>query len=149
MKRDRSEPTIAKAEYEELATFRYLLRRFLHFSEKAVKAVGMTLQQHEAMLAIQGFPGRDYVTVRELAERLQVRHNAAVGLVNRLAAEELVERRPADADRRQVHVTLTARGRERLAQLAAVHREELQHIGPQLYHQLQRLLERNRGASPL
>jgi len=136
---------ILKAEYEELAAFRYLLRRFLHFSETAVKSVGMTLHQHEALLAIQGFPGRDYLTMGELAERLQVKHNAAVGLVDRLAAERLVERRAADTDRRQVYVVLTPQGKDLLAQLSAVHRDELQNIGPDLYEQLGRLMELHRG----
>jgi DNA-binding MarR family transcriptional regulator len=134
---------IGKPEFEELAAFRYLLRRFLHFSENAVRAVGMTLHQHEALLAIRGFPGRDYVTMGELAERLQVKHNAAVGLVDRLAAEGLVERRAGETDRRQVYVALTARGEELLARLAAVHREELQRLGPQLHDQLGRLLGRD------
>src|SRR4051812_18109770 len=110
---------IGKAEYEELAAFRYLLRRFLHFSEKAVRAVGMTLHQHEALLAIRGFPGRDHVTMGELAERLQVKHNAAVGLMDRLAAEGVVERKAGETDRRQVYVALTLHGEEVLAQLAA------------------------------
>jgi DNA-binding MarR family transcriptional regulator len=145
MSKAKHEPAVQKADYEELATFRYLLRRFMHFSENAVKDVGMTLHQHETLLAIQGYPGRDYVTMGELAERLQVRHNAAVGLVDRLTAEGLVERRAVDTDRRQVHVTLTQRGRELLARLAAVHRDELQHIGPQLYEQLGRLMERSSG----
>lgn len=134
------EATIVKQDYEELAAFRYLLRKFLHFSENAVKEVGLSLHQHEALLAIQGFPERDYVTVSELAERLQVRHNAAVGFVDRLVAEGLVERRGVDTDRRQVHVILTPRGKELLARLSAVHRDELQHIGPQLYDQLGRLI---------
>jgi len=138
------EATVLKAEYEELAAFRYLLRRFLHFSENAVRDVGMTLHQHEALLAIQGFPDRDFVTIGELAERLQVRHNGAVGLVDRLAAEGLAERRAVDTDRRQVHVALTPRGRELLARLSAVHREELRHIGPQLYNQLGLLMERHK-----
>jgi len=136
---------IEKAEYEELAAFRYLLRKFLHFSETAVRDAGMTLHQHEALLAIRGFPERDYVTMGELAERLQVRHNAAVGLVDRLAVEGLVERRAANADRRQVHVALTARGSERLERLAAVHREELQSIGPRLHAQLGRLIKMHRA----
>ena len=55
------------------------LRRFvtrcggsLHFSETAAEAAGITPQRHQALLAIKGFPGRDHVTVGELAERLQL-----------------------------------------------------------------------------
>ena len=132
--------TATKAQYEELAAFRYLLRRFLHFSENAVRAVGMTLHQHETLLAIQGFPGRDYVTMGELAERLQVKHNAAVGLVDRLSADGLVERRPAESDRRQVYVALTPRGLDLLGQLSAIHREELRRAGARLHAQLGRLI---------
>ena len=59
---------VSQDEYETLAAFRYHLRRFLHFSEEAAQRVGLTPQQHQAMLTIKGFPGRDYVTIGELAE---------------------------------------------------------------------------------
>ena len=35
------------------------------------EAAGITAQQHQALLAIKGFPARDKITVGELAERLQ------------------------------------------------------------------------------
>src|SRR5674476_687372 len=52
----------SKSQYEMLAAFRYALRQFLHFSEEAAHATGITPQQHQALLAIKGFPGRDCVT---------------------------------------------------------------------------------------
>src|SRR5512143_2309408 len=122
----------SKADYETLAAFRYALRQFLHFSEEAAEAVGLTPQQHQALLAIRGFPGRDQVTVGELAERLQIRHHSAVGLVDRLVTQKLVARAAAENDRRQVFVALTSRGLSTLEQLAAVHRAELRRIGPQI-----------------
>ena len=48
-----------KSQYETLAAFRYALRRFIHFSEEAAQAAGITAQQHQALLAIKGFPARD------------------------------------------------------------------------------------------
>jgi DNA-binding MarR family transcriptional regulator len=123
---------VSKADYETLAAFRYALRQFLHFSEEAAGEVGLTPQQHQALLTIKGYPGRDYVTIGELAERLQIRHHSAVGLVDRLEAQNLVARRDAEADRRQVYVTLTPRGSNLLEQLAVAHRTELQRIGPQI-----------------
>jgi DNA-binding MarR family transcriptional regulator len=123
---------VSKADYETLASFRYALRRFLHFSEQAAQAVGLTPQQHQALLAIKGFPDRDRVTIGELAERLQIRHHSAVGLVNRLAAQNLVTRRMSETDRRAVHVTLTPHGSNILERLSAAHREELRRIGPDL-----------------
>lgn len=132
---------ITRAQYETLAEFRYALRKFLHFSEAAAEAVGVTPQQHQAMLAIKGFPGRDRVTMGELAERLQVRHHSAVGLVDRLVAEDYIRRVTDPNDRRLVHLALTARGEGVLEQLSATHREQLRRIGPQI----NRLLETLQG----
>lgn len=132
---------ITKAHYETLAEFRYALRKFQHFSEAAAQAVGVTPQQHQAMLAIKGFPGRDHVTISELAERLQIKHHSAVGLVDRLVAESYVVRAPDPSDRRQVYLTLTARGEAVLEKLSATHREQLHRIGPQI----NRLLESLQG----
>lgn len=123
---------LGKAQYETLAAFRYELRRFLHFSEAAAQAAGISPQQHQALLAIKGFPGREQVTVGELAERLQLRHHSVVGLVDRLVAEKLVARSSAKTDRRQVLVQLTSRGEKTLERLTALHHEELQRVGPEL-----------------
>ncbi len=123
---------VSKADYETLAAFRYALRQFLHFSEEAASAVGLTPQQHQALLTIKGYPGRDYMTIGELAERLRIRHHSAVGLVDRLEAQNLVARQGAEADRRQVYVTLTPHGLSVLERLSTVHRAELRRIGPQI-----------------
>ena len=123
---------ITKLEYEVLAEFRYTLRRFMRFSEKAVKEVGITPQQHQALLAIKGFPARDQITIGELSERLQIKHHSAVGLLNRLEAEKLITRSPAQKDRRKVIISLTEHGLLILERLSDIHREELQRLSPQL-----------------
>lgn len=136
---------VDKADYEALAAFRYALRLFLHFSEAAAQSVGLKPQQHQALLSIQGFPGRDYVTIGELAERLQIRHHSAVGLVDRLEAQKLVVRRQAEQDRRQVYVALTSEGVALLERLSLAHREELRRMQPEL----EQLLKRLKMESPL
>jgi len=130
---------IDKSQYETLAAFRYALRRFLRFSEGAAEAADITAQQHQALLAIKGFPARDKITVGELAERLQLRHHSAVGLIDRLVAEKLVAREPSVEDRRQVLIQLTRRGEKVLEKLASVHREQLKRIGPEISQLLRRL----------
>jgi DNA-binding MarR family transcriptional regulator len=125
-------PSLTKADYEKLAAFRYALRQFLRFSEEAAHAAGVTPQQHQALLAIKGFPGRDWVTMSELAERLQVQHHSAVGLVDRLVEEKLLTRKPSPADRREVHLHLTARGERLLACLVTTHRAQLTKISPHI-----------------
>jgi DNA-binding MarR family transcriptional regulator len=130
---------LIKSQYETLAAFRYALRRFIRFSEEAAHEAGTTAQQYQALLAIKGFPVRDSVTVGELAERLQLRHHSAVGLINRLGAEKLVVRLPSAEDRRQVLIELTDRGEKILEALASVHREQLKRIGPEIGELLERL----------
>jgi DNA-binding MarR family transcriptional regulator len=130
---------LRKEHYETLAAFRYELRKFIHFSEAAAEAANVTPQQHQALLAIKGFPGRERVTVGELAERLQLRHHSVVGLVDRLMKEKLVLRSPSAEDRRQVLIQLTARGEKTLEKLSAMHHEQLKRIGPELGRLLGRL----------
>lgn len=130
---------VTQAEYESLAALRYSLRQFLHFSEEAAHGVGLTPQQHQALLAIKGFPGRDRINIGELAERLQLRHHSAVGLADRLARKKLVRRQRDATDHRQAYLTLTARGQALLEQLSAAHKEQLRRIGPEIEAVLKRL----------
>lgn len=136
---------LRKAQYETLAAFRYALRRFIHFSETAAATVGITPQHHQALLAIKGFPGRDCVTVGELAERLQLRHHSVVGLVDRLVVEKFVVRSPSTEDRRRVLIRLTPRGEKTLEKVSAMHREQLKRIGPELSLLLERLATVDEG----
>jgi DNA-binding MarR family transcriptional regulator len=130
---------IQKSEYEALADFRYALRQFMHFSEEAAEKTGLTPQQHQALLAVMGFPGREQVTIGELAERLQIHHHSAVGLVDRLAAQGLVVRHHDTADRRHVYISLKERGLAVLEGLSTAHRDELHQLGAQLHRLLERI----------
>ncbi|MGP8199485.1 MAG: MarR family winged helix-turn-helix transcriptional regulator [Limisphaerales bacterium] len=130
---------LIKSQYQTLAAFRYALRRFIRFSEEAAVAAGITAQQYQALLAIKGFPARDCVTVGELAERLQLRHHSAVGLIDRLATEKLVVRVPSTKDHRQVLIQVTSRGENVVEKIASVHRQQLKRIGPEIRHLLEQL----------
>jgi DNA-binding MarR family transcriptional regulator len=98
---------------------------FLRFSEKAARACGVTPQQHQLMLGVAGFTGRGSANISELAEFLQERHNAVVGLVNRASQRNLVRKKIVAPDRRFVCVELTPPGRRILARLNSLHRREL------------------------
>ncbi len=136
-----SSPRIAKAHYELLAALRHALRRFQRFSREAARAAGLTPQQHQALLAIKGFPGRDYVSIGELAERLQLKHHSAVGLVNRLVQRRLVSRTPSSADRRRQDVSVTAKGEKLIGRLSEAHLRELRQLRPELRHLLESMPE--------
>ena len=119
---------LTKAEYEQLAEFRHSLRELARQTELEVRALGTTPQQYQVLLAIKGMPGREWANISEIAERLQIRHNAVIGLVNRAEARGLV-RRGQDGDqrdRRVVQVHLTHSGEHLLTLLAtALHQERL------------------------
>lgn len=110
---------------QQLSQFRYQLRLFLRFSERAARAAGVTPLQHQLMLGVAGFTGRGWATISELAEFLQERHNAVVTLVERASCAQLVRKRTVAKDRRCVRVELTPSGRSILMKLSALHRKEL------------------------
>ena len=121
----RSARRMSKADLETLAHFRYQLRRFLRFSEEITRREGVTVLQYQLMLQIKGFPGREWATIGELAERLQAKHHGVVSLVSRCEAAGLVRRNVSGSDKRRVEVSLTEKGDARLDKLAALHRAEL------------------------
>ena len=119
-------------DYARLAAFRHALRRFLRFSEEAAGRVGLTSQHYQAMLIVRASPEEQPLNIADLARQLLIKHNSAVELVDRLVRSKLVVRTVSLTDRRKVHLTITPHGREVLAKLAAIHRRELQRIGPLL-----------------
>lgn len=46
-----------------LAWFRYHLRQFLRFSERAARECGVTPQQHQLLLGIAGYTRREWATL--------------------------------------------------------------------------------------
>jgi DNA-binding MarR family transcriptional regulator len=120
-----ADAAITKEEFEAIAAFRYAIRRFLRFTETAARKEHITPQQHQLLLAIKGYPDREYARVSELAERLQMRQHSMVGLIDRTEAQGLVRREQSTTDRRQVNVHLTPAGEVVLYRLALQHRREL------------------------
>ncbi|GAB7539807.1 MarR family winged helix-turn-helix transcriptional regulator [Burkholderia sp. 3C] len=121
-------PLLQKRDFEQLSDFRYHMRRFERFSERAAQSEGVTPLQYLLLLHIKGFPAREWATIGELAERLQAQHHGVVALVSRCEALGLVQRRTSESDRRQVEVHLLEAGESVLTRLAALHRAELKSL---------------------
>lgn len=119
---------ISKADYEAMAQYRYAIRRYLRFSEDAAREAGLTPQQYQLMLAIKGYPGREHANITEIADRMQLDHHSAVGLIDRTEERGLVRREQDQEDRRQVKIHLTPSGESLLRQLAQVHLEQLRRM---------------------
>jgi DNA-binding MarR family transcriptional regulator len=138
------ERALTSEDYKALAELRYQIRRFLHFSEQASRGAGLEPRQHQLMLALKGLPIGARPRIRELAERLQIRHHSAVELVNRLSAAGHVRRHRAGEDRREVLLSLTPSGEKVLRDLSLYHRAELQVQGPALISALKRTIQINK-----
>lgn len=109
---------VDKPQLERLSLFRYELRRFLRSNEDAARDAGITAQQYQLLLHTQGFAGREWASIGELAQRLQTQPHAAVTMVTRCEEAGLVRRQPSDVDGRLVEVHLTAKGRHCLQRVA-------------------------------
>lgn len=120
-----STKAVKKKDFEVLSEFRYQLRLFLRFSEELLRHKRITPLQYLLLLHIKGYPGRDWATVGELAQRLQAHHHGVVALVSRCEKLGWVKRKPSATDRRRVETHLTAKGERCLEELAQLHRNEL------------------------
>lgn len=128
---------MAIGDYETLAAFRFALRQFLSFSEKAAHDAGLTTTQHQALLALKGrVDGGRAMTVGHLAEQLLIAPHSAAELVARLEAADLVTRTLDSSDRRRHALAMTPKAEAVLAGLTLAHRREVRLIAPGLIETL-------------
>lgn len=142
----RAASELGDRDYERLARFRYALRRFLRESESAARRAKLTPGQYQLLLFVRSFYPES-PSVAALAERLQVRHQSAVGLIDRCAAAGLVRRRRDDEDARRVRILLTGAGDRRLAQLVRDHYSGLDELRRAMPSGSARSIRRSSGAS--
>ncbi len=116
---------LAKSDFEALADFRYQIRKFVRFSEQLARKHGVKPLQYLLLLQIRGYPGRDWATVGELAERLQAQHHGVVALISRCEKLGLVQRRRSSEDRRRIEIRLLPKGERLVNKVARMHRDEL------------------------
>lgn len=133
--------TVPVSDLRALADFRYELRCFLAFSERAARAAGIEPQQHQLLLAIAGLPATRKPNIRTLAERLCVQHHTTVALVDRLEERGLLRRERSLEDKREVLLRLTPPGSELLQRLSREHRAHLQEVGLEMVTALGAILD--------
>ncbi len=138
---------MAPDEYRALAEFRYRIRVFLNGSEQAARAAGLEPQQYLLLLAVRGLPLGREASIRELSERMQLRHHSVVELVDRLERRLLLRRERSRVDRRQVIVHLTPRGERIILRLAKQRLDELRTAAPALVRALNSIVTSSGAAS--
>jgi DNA-binding MarR family transcriptional regulator len=128
------------ARLKDLAEFRYQVRRFIGFSDAASEAGGVSGQQYQMLQVVGTAEAR--ATISYIADRMVLRHNSAVELVDRGVKAGLVRRGVDEADHRRSVVEMTAKGREMLMKLAEEHLTELERVGPEIVRALNAVVGR-------
>ena len=77
---------------------------------------GVTLPRFDLMAQLDRAPGG--MTLGELSQRMMVTNGNVTGLVDRLVAQNLVDRKPSPTDRRAQIVSLTPEGRKAFRAMA-------------------------------
>lgn len=135
---------ITTAEYRALAELRYRLRKFVREGDSVARKSGLEPQQYLLLLAIRGLPEGEDATIRALADRLALKHQSTVELIDRLEAHGYVRRSRSRDDRRRVLVSLLPRGEKMLEQVAKHRISELRASGTALVNAISALLENGR-----
>jgi DNA-binding MarR family transcriptional regulator len=118
--------------YRLVADWRAALRDFMSASKDILRRHEVTSMQYQTLLAIRVSDEPEGLSMNGLAAYLGVRHNSAVGLINRLEAHGLVVRARSQRDRRVAHLRLTEEGENALEVLAEAHSQELNRVRPEM-----------------
>jgi DNA-binding MarR family transcriptional regulator len=119
---------VTQKQYAALSNFRFHLAKFLRFSQRAARSAGIMPAQYLLLLHVRGAGDRDWMSVRELATRLQASPHGTAALVSRCVRAGLVTKNRSSEDERRVEVRLTPHGSQLVEQIAARHREELRSL---------------------
>jgi DNA-binding MarR family transcriptional regulator len=133
---------IATANYRALAALRYRIRLFLSEGDAAARRVGLEPQQYLLLLAVRGLPKGEKATIHVLAERLMLKHNSTVELIDRLETRRYLRRTRSREDRRCVLVKLLPRGKQLVERVARERLTEMRAGGEALSDALDMLIGR-------
>jgi DNA-binding MarR family transcriptional regulator len=127
------EPPLEDADYRQQAEFRYAIRRFSRFSEDQARLAGITPQQHLLLLTVRGHQDYPRVSIKDVAERLQIRHHSASLLLKRGVSRGLLAKAEDAEDKRKTLVSLTQEGQRVLDRITHANREELRTLDEALF----------------
>lgn len=120
----------------ELAEFRFQLRQFLSFSEISSERHGVQAQQYQLLQVIAAAPAGQPASVSYLADRMVLRHNSTVELVDRAERAGLVRRHTDERDLRRSIIKLTPLGEQMLRAMVAEHVQEIERLSDRIIHSL-------------
>ncbi|MBB3591015.1 DNA-binding MarR family transcriptional regulator [Rhizobium sp. BK529] len=133
---------LSEIEYEALANLRYRIRKFRQFSGKAAEKLGLTRQQHQALLAIKGLGVGGRMSLSNLGDKLIL-----TAVENAELAASLREAGLVSIDtkhKRRQTLMLTEQAEELLRRLTSAHLYEIREMAPELMQALRMLQDHRR-----
>lgn len=94
---------------QSLVALRRILRATEIYGRKLAKAAGLTAVQFRVLQIVAE---RGNCTATEIAHKMRVSQATVTSLVDKLVRREVVTREKSQTDRRQIHIIITAAGRE-------------------------------------
>jgi DNA-binding MarR family transcriptional regulator len=134
--------SLSDVDYAALANLRYRIRKFRQFSTKAAEKLGLSPQQHQALLAIKGLGSGEQMSVSTLAARLFVPAASAAELTRSLEGRGYVTIEVKQ--RRRTIARLTDKAEEILRRLTPAHLYEIREMAPELMLALRVLQDHRR-----
>jgi DNA-binding MarR family transcriptional regulator len=131
----------------ELAEFRFQLRQFLSFSEISSERHGIQAQQYQLLQVIAAAPSGQPASVSYLADRMVLRHNSTVELVDRAERAGLVRRHTDERDLRRSIIKLTPPGEQLLRTMVAEHVQELDRLAERIIHTIRAVSQSGQATS--
>lgn len=133
---------------KELAELRFQLRKFLSFSEVASERHGIQAQQYQLLQVIGSAPASQPASVSYIADRMVLRHNSTVELVDRAERAGLVRRHTDERDLRRSLIKLTPHGEEILRALVPEHLAELDRLSEHIVEAFRAVGRAKPGVEP-
>lgn len=97
---------------QALSAMRQILRATENYARNLSRSTGLTASQ---LLLLQVLDQHGETTAGQIAAHMGITQATTTSLLHKLEARDLVRRQRGDSDRRQVWLSLTAEGREKLA----------------------------------
>ncbi|MEQ9609660.1 MAG: MarR family transcriptional regulator [Kiloniellaceae bacterium] len=97
---------------QALSAMRQILRATENYARKLARDTGLTASQ---LLLLQVLAEHGETTAGQIAAHMGITQATTTSLLHKLEARGLVHRQRGDSDRRQVWLSLTEEGREKLA----------------------------------
>ena len=130
---------------KELAEFRFQLRQFLAFSEISSERHGIQAQQYQLLQVIAAAPAGQPASVSYLADRMVLRHNSTVELVDRAERAGLVRRHTDERDLRRSLIRITPSGEQLLRAMVAEHIQEIERLSDRIISSLRAVSQPEAG----